>query len=32
MGLIVEVQRSLTSIIWGGVLERFPELKIVGGK
>ena len=29
MGLIFEVQRTLTSIIWGGVLERFPELKIV---
>jgi hypothetical protein len=32
MSLIFEVQRTLTSIIWGGVLERFPELKIVSAE
>jgi len=30
--LIHEVQRSLTSIIFGGVLERFPKLKIVSAE
>src|SRR5258708_14609020 len=32
MGLIFELQRTLASIIWGGVLERFPELKIVSAE
>jgi uncharacterized protein len=32
MGLIFEVQRSLTSIVIGGVLERFPKLKIVSAE
>ena len=27
--MIHEIQRSLTAIIMGGVLERFPNLKIV---
>jgi len=30
--LIHEVQRSLTSIIFGGVFERFPKLKIVSAE
>jgi predicted TIM-barrel fold metal-dependent hydrolase len=30
--LIHEVQRSLTAIIFGGVLERFPKLKIVSAE
>jgi len=32
MSLIHEVQRSLTSIIFGGVLERFPKLTIVSAE
>lgn len=32
VGLIHEVQQSLTSIIFGGVLERFPRLKIVSAE
>ncbi len=32
MSLIFEVQRTLTAIIWGGVLERFPQLKIVSAE
>ncbi len=32
MSLIHEVQRSLTDIIAGGVLERFPRLKIVSAE
>jgi predicted TIM-barrel fold metal-dependent hydrolase len=30
--LIHEVQRSLTSIIFSGVLERFPQLKIISAE
>lgn len=30
--LIHEIQRSLTSIIFGGVFERFPKLKIVSAE
>ena len=29
---IHEIQRSLTAIVVGGVLERFPQLKIVSGE
>jgi predicted TIM-barrel fold metal-dependent hydrolase len=32
MGLIYEVQRSLSSIVLGGVLERFPRLQIVSAE
>jgi predicted TIM-barrel fold metal-dependent hydrolase len=32
MGLIYEVQRTLTSIILGGVLERFPKLQIISAE
>lgn len=32
MNLIHEVQRSLTSLIFGGVLERFPKLMIVSAE
>ena len=32
MNLIQEVQRSLTTIIFSGVLERFPRLKIVSAE
>ena len=32
MNLIHEVQRSLTSLIFGGVLERFPKLTIVSAE
>ncbi len=31
-GLIHEIQRSLSSIIFGGVLERFPKLRIVSAE
>jgi predicted TIM-barrel fold metal-dependent hydrolase len=32
MGLIHEVQRSLSDIVLGGVLERFPKLQIVSAE
>jgi len=32
MSVLHEVQRSLTSIIFGGVLERFPQLLIVSAE
>jgi len=32
MSLIHEVQRSLTNIIFGGVLERFPKLTLVSAE
>ena len=32
MNLIHEVQRSLSSIVFGGVLERFPKLLIVSAE
>jgi predicted TIM-barrel fold metal-dependent hydrolase len=32
MGLIHEVQRSMTDIVAGGVLERFPRLQIVSAE
>lgn len=32
MNVLHEVQRSLTTIIFGGVLERFPELPIVSAE
>ena len=32
MNVIHEVQRSLSTIVFGGVLERFPELKIVSAE
>jgi predicted TIM-barrel fold metal-dependent hydrolase len=32
MGLIYEVQRSLSSIVLGGVLERFPKLQIISAE
>ena len=32
MNIIHEVQRSLTQIIFGGVLERFPKLTIISAE
>ena len=32
MNVIHEVQRSLSTLVFGGVLERFPELKIVSAE
>ena len=32
MNLIHEVQRSLSTLVFGGVLERFPKLKIVSAE
>lgn len=32
MGVIHEIQESITTLIFGGVLERFPELKIVSAE
>ena len=32
MNLIHEIQRSLTTLIFGGVLERFPKLKIISAE
>jgi predicted TIM-barrel fold metal-dependent hydrolase len=32
MGVIHEIQESLTTIVFGGVLQRFPELRIVSAE
>lgn len=32
LSVIYDAQRSLTDIVCGGVLERFPELKVVSGE
>ena len=32
MGVIHEIQESITTLIFGGVLERFPELQIVSAE